>query len=86
VKVPKDLRAELPNLLWLYLMGVVLFWIHDSSPGRVRTYRLIDHTVDLITRLIGLATVPLMRPLRRRVLRLLSDVRQPPDAGPERTS
>jgi AcrR family transcriptional regulator len=77
VKVPKDLRAELPNLLWLYMMGVILFWVHDSSPGRVRTHRLIDHTVHLITRLIGLATVPLLRPLRRRVLKLLGDVRDP---------
>jgi hypothetical protein len=33
LKVPKDLRAELPYLLWLHLMGIVLFWIHDESPG-----------------------------------------------------
>jgi AcrR family transcriptional regulator len=26
-RIPGDLRAELPYLLWLYHMGVVLFWI-----------------------------------------------------------
>src|SRR3954470_22268046 len=64
VKVPKDLQAELPNLLWLYMMGIVLFWIHDHSPGRARTYTLVDHTVDLVARTIGLSSVSLLRPLR----------------------
>src|ERR1044072_3106454 len=44
-RIPKDLRAELPYLLWVYSMGIVLFWIHDSSPKHRRTYRLIDSTV-----------------------------------------
>ena len=43
VRIPKDLRAELPYLLWLYHMGIILFWIHDSSNKQRRTYRLIDH-------------------------------------------
>src|SRR2546421_5051146 len=46
-RIPTDLRAELPYLLWLYHMGIILFWIHDSSPRHRRTYRLIDQTVDL---------------------------------------
>src|SRR6266542_4150554 len=76
VHVPKDLEAELPNLLWMYMMGVVLFWIHDFSPGRVRTYRLVDHTADLVARTIALASNPLLRPIRQRVLQMLADLRQ----------
>ncbi len=79
-RVPKDLAGELPNLLWLYQMGIVLFWIHDDSPARRRTYLLVDHTVDLVARTIGLASNPLLSPLRRRVLRLLTDLRQVPAA------
>src|ERR1700704_726318 len=41
-RIPSDLRAELPYLLWLYHMGIILFWIHDNSRKRARTYRLID--------------------------------------------
>ena len=55
-RIPKDMRAELPYLLWVYSMGVVLFWIHDLSPKHRRTYRLIDHTVDLLDKLIHLAS------------------------------
>jgi AcrR family transcriptional regulator len=72
--VPDDLRAELPRLLWLYQMGVVLFWIHDRSPEYVRTERLIDHTTEIVVRLISLASLPVLRPLRRRTLRLLTDL------------
>jgi len=70
-----ELRAELPRLLWLYHMGILLFWIHDDSPGCVRTYRLTEHTVTLVVRLIGLANLPLMRPLIRTTLELLAELR-----------
>jgi hypothetical protein len=59
-------------------MGVILFWIHDASPGHVRTYGLIDHTADLVVRAISLAGNPLLRPFRRKVLQLLSDLHQRP--------
>lgn len=74
-RIPDDLRAELPYLLWLYHMGIILFWIHDGSPKRARTYRLIDQTVDLLDRLISLASNPLMRPVRKRALKLVAELR-----------
>lgn len=76
VRIPKDLREELPSLLWLYHMGIILFWIHDSSRKQARTYRLIDQTVDLIDRLISLASNPLMRPVRKRALGLIQELRE----------
>jgi AcrR family transcriptional regulator len=68
VRVPKDLQADLPRLLWLYQMAIILFWIFDSSPRQARTRRLVDGTLDLIVRLIRLSSLPLMGPLRRRLL------------------
>ena len=84
LKLPKDLAAELPDLLWTYHMGVVLFWIHDRSPGQRRSWRLMERTVDLVARLVSLAGNPLMAPLRKAVLRLLHDLRNgddDPDGG-----
>ena len=81
IRIPKDLRAELPYLLWVYSMGIVLFWIHDQSPKHRRTHRLIDHTVDLIDKLIHLASNPFMRPLRKQALRLVNEIKEAlPDA------
>ena len=82
-RIPKDLRAELPYLLWVYSMGIVLFWIHDQSPKHRRTYRLIDHTVDLLDKLIHLASNPFMRPLRKQALRLVEEIREALPDGDE---
>src|SRR4030095_3482745 len=63
-RIPSDLRAQLPYLLWVYHVGVILFWIHDPSPKQRRTYKLIDHTVELLDQMISLAINPLMRALQ----------------------
>ncbi|HET9478724.1 MAG TPA: TetR family transcriptional regulator [Pyrinomonadaceae bacterium] len=75
-RIPKDLKAELPYLLWVYQMGIVLFWIHDPSRNHRRTYRLVEHTVDLLDKLIHLASNPFMRPLRKQALRLVEEIRE----------
>jgi AcrR family transcriptional regulator len=75
-RVHRDLRGELPYLLWVYHMGVILFWIHDDSPNRRRTYRLVDITVDIVVKLINLASNPLMRPLRKGALNLMNELRE----------
>jgi len=74
-KIPPDLEAELPTLLWLYHMGIVLFWIHDDSTNQNRTRRLMERTVEIVVKLIQLASLPLMRPLRKSVLETLADLR-----------
>lgn len=76
-RLPADLEAELPDLLWMYHMGIVLFWIHDRSPGRARTWTLMERTVDLVARLVAISTLPLMGPVRKSVLRLVTDLRVP---------
>lgn len=72
--IPTAFRADLPELLWLYHLGIVLFWIHDRSPGCRRTYLLIDRSVELIVQLIGVITNPLFRPVRRRIETLLAEI------------
>ena len=72
---PADLRRELPYLLWLYEMGVILFWIFDTSRGRGRTRHLIDRTVPIVTRLISLGGNPILAPLRKAVLKLIRELR-----------
>jgi len=74
-RIAPELRAELPNLLWLYHMGIVLFWIHDTSKGRRRTWRLMERSVDLIVKLVQLASLPLMGPVRRAALGMVRELR-----------
>lgn len=76
-KVDPELRPELPELLWLYEMGVVLFWVHDRSPDRRRTRVLVDRTVPLLDRVIGLSRLRLLRPVTREIVQLIGDLARP---------
>jgi AcrR family transcriptional regulator len=73
-KIPPALRAELPGLLWLYQMGLVLYWVHDRSPGTTATYQLIDRTVPLVVRAIALARFRMLRGLVDEVLELVASL------------
>ncbi len=73
-RIPKVIQGRLPELLWLYLMGIILFWVHDRSPECRRTHLLIDGTVGLVIRLMTLAGLPPMRPLVNQVMALLDSL------------
>lgn len=75
-RVPKDLAPHLPRLLWMVQMGLLLFWIHDRSPGQRRTRRLADGVLDLVVRLLQLSSLPLMGAVRRPMVALLDDLRE----------
>ena len=79
-KIPEALRVELPRLLWLFHLGIILFWIHDRSPDCRRTYRMVDRSAELIAQLISLAGNPLLRPVLNRALNLLVEIQL---GGPE---
>ena len=74
-KVPRRLRAHLPKLLWLYLMGVVLFWVHDPTPDAAATRRVVARTAPLVVRAISLARLPVMRSLLDDVVGLMGEIR-----------
>jgi AcrR family transcriptional regulator len=73
-KPDATLRAELPSLLWLYLMGIVLFWVHDRSADRGRSRMLVTRTVPLIDRLIRVSRVPGLRSVTREIVSLVRDL------------
>lgn len=75
LKLDDELRADLPEVLWLYSMGVVLYWVHDSSPDAIKTYQLIDRTVPLIDRVISLSRLPGVRGIVREALSTYRDLR-----------
>jgi AcrR family transcriptional regulator len=75
LRVSRALRAKLPELLWLYSLGVILFWVHDSSPGCAKTYLLIDRTVPLADRLISLSRLRLLSSALTDVISIIDDLR-----------
>jgi AcrR family transcriptional regulator len=75
LRVGRPLRAELPELLWLYSLGVILFWVHDRSPGCSKTYTLIDRTVPLADRLISLSRLRVLSSALTEVVSIIDDIR-----------
>jgi AcrR family transcriptional regulator len=69
--VPEDLRSRLPRLLWLYQMGLILYWIYDRSPGQSKSALLVEKSVALVARLIRVASFPPFRPLRKAAVELI---------------
>jgi AcrR family transcriptional regulator len=74
IAMPKDLAPYLPNLIWLYQMGLILFWISDRSPDQIRTRQLRDKSLSLLVTALKLAGFPLLRPLRKKMVDLLTSI------------
>jgi AcrR family transcriptional regulator len=74
-RVPAELRDDLPEMLWLAYMGVILYWVHDRSPGQAKTRVLIDRAVPLIDRALSLARLRVVRPAVREALDLVRALR-----------
>ena len=75
LRLDASLRDRLPELLWLYSLGIVLYWVHDTSPDCARTYYLIDRTVPLVDRVIRMSRLPILRSTLDDILSLVADLR-----------
>lgn len=72
-RMPKDLAQLLPIALWALQMGLLVMFIYDDSERQSRTRRLADGALDLTLKLLGLAKLPVLKPVRSKVLTLLRD-------------
>jgi AcrR family transcriptional regulator len=74
VKLPPSVAPYLPRLLWMYQMGLILFWVYDRSPDQQRTKILFDKTLKMLLLTLKIAGIPLLRPLHRLAGELLEAV------------
>ncbi|HEY3938812.1 MAG TPA: TetR family transcriptional regulator [Bryobacteraceae bacterium] len=72
VRLPANIKPYLPRLLWLYQMGLILYWVYDQSPGQERTTVLFDKTLKMILLGLRLAGIPFLRPVHRLAAELLA--------------
>jgi AcrR family transcriptional regulator len=75
LKIDQEFRQELPELLWLYSMGIVLYWVHDDSPGCRKTYQLVERTVPLVNRMVSMSRLPGFKSVTRELVSVIRDVR-----------
>jgi AcrR family transcriptional regulator len=79
-KLPPDLLRLLPVALWSLQMGLLVMFLYDDSKQQRRTRTLSNGALDLTLKLLVLARLPILRPVRSRLLVLLTEA----DLLPER--
>jgi AcrR family transcriptional regulator len=71
VRVPDELSPHLPMLLWLYQMGLILYWIYDRSPGQRQTRLLREKSLALLVSGLKISRFALLKPLRTKIVELI---------------
>src|SRR5215471_12207611 len=75
VRIPRDLSPHMPEVLWLFQMGIIPFWVTDDSAAQARTARLLKLAVRIVARLVQMSALPFMRPVRKTVVELIEIVK-----------
>ncbi len=73
-KLHPDLLRLVPLALWSLHMGILLFFLYDSSRGAAKTRRLADASFSLAFDFLKISGFPLFAPVRRRLMAILQDV------------
>lgn len=68
LKVPRQLRPHLAKLLWLYQLGIVLYWTNDTSRNQEKTGKLMALSLPLLVRMLKLSSLPMLRQVNRTVI------------------
>jgi AcrR family transcriptional regulator len=82
LKASVVLRPHLAKILWLYQMGVILFWVNDASEGQERTRSLIGLSLGLIEKFVRASALPFMRGLNQSVVKIVALVEGSRGADP----
>jgi len=70
-RLPKDLEELLPLALWALQMGLLVMFLYDDSARQERTRKTADGALDLTLKLLAVAKLPVLKPIRTKVLALL---------------
>ena len=80
-RLPHDLEELLPLALWALQMGLLALFFYDETPGQKRTRRLTDGAIEFTVKMLSLAKLPVLKPIRAKVLDLLREADLIPDLG-----
>lgn len=61
LRMSSRLRERLPDLLWMYQMGIVAYWVHDQTAERKNTKALIERTTPMVANLTSLTRLPILK-------------------------
>jgi AcrR family transcriptional regulator len=78
-RLPADLAQLLPIALWSLQMGLLVMFLYDTSAQQKRTRQLATGSLDFTLKMMTLAKLPVLKPIRTKVLTLLREANLLPD-------
>ncbi|MGW6917382.1 TetR family transcriptional regulator [Kitasatospora sp. NPDC054939] len=72
-KLDTELVELLPDVLWLHLMVVVLYWVFDRTSDTERTREFVRRSTPMAARVINLSRYRVFRPIVRDAKGLIQD-------------
>jgi AcrR family transcriptional regulator len=79
-RLPKDIEQLLPVALWALQMGLLVMFLYDESSGQRRTRKLADGALKLTLKMLTLVKLPILKPIRTKILVLLREADLLPEA------
>ncbi|HMR76737.1 MAG TPA: TetR/AcrR family transcriptional regulator [Polyangiaceae bacterium] len=77
--VPEAARDDAALMLWALVLGMVLYFVHDTSEGAERTRALAGRAVGLLVPSLALLELPQAQMLRCELRSMLADAKILPD-------
>ena len=72
-KIDPELDELLPDLLWLHLMVVVLYWVFDRTEDTERTRAFVKRCAPFVAKIVALSRYRVFRPLVRDAVDMVND-------------
>ncbi|WP_327067616.1 TetR family transcriptional regulator [Kitasatospora sp. NBC_01250] len=72
-KIDPELDELLPDLLWLHLMVVVLYWVFDRTEDTERTRAFVQRCAPFVAKIVSLSRYRVFRPLVRDAVGMVED-------------
>ncbi|MEY9876043.1 AcrR family transcriptional regulator [Streptacidiphilus sp. MAP12-33] len=72
-KIDPELDELLPDLLWLHLMVVVLYWVFDRTDDTERSRAFVKRCAPFVAKLVTLSRYRVFRPLVRDAVDMIKE-------------
>ncbi|MEY9846244.1 AcrR family transcriptional regulator [Streptacidiphilus sp. BW17] len=72
-KIDPELDELLPDLLWLHLMVVVLYWVFDRTDDTERTRAFVKRCAPFVAKIVTLSRYRVFRPLVRDAVDMVKE-------------
>lgn len=71
----EEVSASLPDLLWLYQLAIIYYWISDTSQKKKNTHILVEESLDLVFKLIKMSKLPFFRTILGSIFKIIKLVK-----------